>query len=126
MRKRESGRPPPMMIFDGFDPLLADTLSFGEGLIGMEHTEWYLDSFGRGKAFHIPKLSQPSRFVPKTGFHLGEETLCVLKQGSLIPLDDGYDMLAMVDTEIEKGSFEIEGVSDHPIDETPVTLEHTL
>jgi hypothetical protein len=32
----------------------------------------------------------------------------------------------MVDTEIEKGSFEIEGVSNHCIDETPVTLEHTL
>jgi len=32
----------------------------------------------------------------------------------------------MVDTEIEKRSFEIEGISNDPIDETPVTLKHTL
>jgi hypothetical protein len=30
----------------------------------------------------------------------------------------------MVDTEIEKGSFEIEGISDHRIEETPITLEY--
>jgi hypothetical protein len=113
-----------MMIFDGFDPFLGETLSLGDGLIGMEHPERYLDSFGRVKPFHIPELSEPSRLVPKTGLHLGEETLCVLKQGSLIPLDDGHDMLPMVDTEIEKGSFEIEGISDHRIEETPITLEY--
>jgi hypothetical protein len=52
--------------------LLADTLSLGDGLIGMEHTEWYHDSFSRGKTFHIPELSQPPGLVPKTGFHLGK------------------------------------------------------
>ena len=53
LRKREGGRPPPMMIFDGFDPLLADTLSFIEGLIGMEDSERYLHAFGRGNPFHV-------------------------------------------------------------------------
>jgi hypothetical protein len=115
-----------MVIFDGLDPLFTETLSFGDSLIGMEHPERSLDSLGRAKPFHIPELSQPSRLVPKTGFHLCKETLRVLKQSSLISLNDGYDMLPMVDTEIEKGSFEIEGVSNHCIDETPVTLEHTL
>jgi hypothetical protein len=124
LRKREGGRPPPMMLFDGFDPFLADTLSLGDGLIGVEHTERYFDSFGRGKTFHVPELSQPPGFVPKTGFHLCKETLRILKQGSLIPLDNGHDMLPMVDAEIEKGSFSIEGISDHRIEETPITLEH--
>jgi hypothetical protein len=44
----------------------------------------------------------------------------------LVSLDDAYEMLPMVDAEIKKRGFEIEGVSDHPIDETPVTLEDTL
>jgi len=57
-----------MMIFDGFDPLFADTLSLGDGLIGMQHTERPLDAFGRAKPFHIPELSQPSRLVPRPGF----------------------------------------------------------
>jgi hypothetical protein len=105
LRKRKGGRPPPMMIFDGFDPFLSDTLSFGSGLKGMEYAQRYLHAFGRAKAFHIPELSQPSRLFPKIGFHLGKETLRILKQGSLISLVDGYNMLSMVDTEIEKGGF---------------------
>jgi hypothetical protein len=105
LRKREGGCPPPMMIFDGFDPLLADTLSLGDGLIGMEHPERYLDSFGRGEPFHIPELNQPPGLVPKTGFHLSKQALRILKQDPLIPLNNGYDMLPMVDAEIEKGSF---------------------
>jgi len=126
LRKREGGGPPPMMIIDGFDPLFADTLSPGDGLIGMKYPERDLDSFGRVKPFRVPELSQSSRLVPKTGSHLGKQALCILKQGSLIPLDDSDDMLSMVDTEIEKGGFEIERISDHPIDETSITLEDTL
>jgi hypothetical protein len=57
LRKMEGGCPPPMMIFDGFDPFLTDTFSLGDGLIGMEHTKRYVDSFGRGKASPIPELS---------------------------------------------------------------------
>ena len=57
LRKREGGRPRPMMIFDDLDPFRAETLSLGDGLIGIEHPERYLDSLGRGKAFHIPELS---------------------------------------------------------------------
>jgi len=66
LRKREGGCPPPMMIFDGFDPFLADTLSSGDGLIGMEHTQRYLHAFGRGKPSVGNSLSgaKYSRVVP--------------------------------------------------------------
>jgi hypothetical protein len=37
LSKREGGCPPPMMILDGFDPLFAETLSLGDGLIGMKY-----------------------------------------------------------------------------------------
>lgn len=75
LRERKGGGPPPMMIFDGFDPLLTDTLSLSDGLIGMKHPKRFLDSFGRAKPFDIPELGQPPRLVPKARFHVCKETL---------------------------------------------------
>jgi hypothetical protein len=79
LRKREGGCSPSMMIFDGFDPFLADPFSFGDGLIGMEHTQQYFHASGRAKAFYIPELCQPSGLVPQIGLHLRKQTLRVLK-----------------------------------------------
>ena len=79
LRKREGGCPPPMMLFNGFRPLLADTLSFGDGFIRMKHSQRDPNAFSGAKPFHIPKLRQASRLVPKTGLDLSKETLRILK-----------------------------------------------
>jgi hypothetical protein len=115
-----------MMFFDRLDPFFADTLSFGDGFISMEYAQRDLNAFSRAKSFHISKFSQSSRLIPKTGVDLSKDTLRILKQSSLVSLNDSDHMLPMIDTEIEKGSFEIESISNDPIDETPVTLKHTL
>ncbi len=38
LREGESGRPPPVMLFHLFEPLLGDASSSGDRFMGMEHT----------------------------------------------------------------------------------------
>ena len=70
--KRERGGPPPTMIFDRFDPFLADALPSGYGLFSVKDAQGLLDPFCGGETFCIPEPDLAPRFIPKPGFHIAE------------------------------------------------------
>ena len=70
--KRERGGPPPTMIFERFDPFLADLLPSIHALFSVKDTQGLLDRFRRGEPLYIPEPDLPSRFIPKSGFHVGK------------------------------------------------------
>lgn len=79
LSERQSGGPPPMMIFDGFSPLPGDPFPLGESLMGMKDAQGPLHAFGGSEAFRIPESGPSSRLVPKARFHASKQTLSILQ-----------------------------------------------
>lgn len=79
LSERQSGGPPPMMIFDGFSPLPGDPFPFGESLIGMKDAQGRLHVFGGSEAFRIPESGPSPRLVQKVRFHASKQTLSILQ-----------------------------------------------
>jgi hypothetical protein len=52
--------------------------------------------------------------------------LRILKQGSLIPLNDSHNMFAAVDAEVKERGFQVQGIPDDRIKEPSIIEKHTL
>jgi hypothetical protein len=52
--------------------------------------------------------------------------LGILKQRSLVALNDSYHMLAVIDAEVKEGGFEVQGIPNYRIKESSIIDKHTL
>jgi len=123
---QERRHPPPVVNLRFFDPLVIFVVSLGYRFLRMENAQGDLNPFRRGKTFRIPGPDLRSPFFPNRRFHQGEDTLGILKEQSLIPLEHTDDVFVMVQAEVVKGGFRVDGIGQEHIKESSIAKEHSF
>ena len=123
---RERRHPPPVVDLRLFDPLVVLVVPFRYRFLRMENAQGNLNPFRRAKAFRIPSSDLRSPFFPNFRFHQREDALGILKEHPMFPLEHTDHVFVMLQTEIVKGGFRIEGIGQGHIKESSIAKEHSF
>jgi len=123
-RGGECRHPPPVVNLGLFGPLVVLAVPFRHGFLRMENPKRSLNPFSCCKAFCVPGPDLRSLFFPTRRFHQREDTLGILKQHPLFPLEYGDHVFVMFQTEVVKGGFRIQGIGQDHIKESSITEDH--
>ena len=110
----------------GFDPLACDALATCDGLFGVDDADGLGHVGVGGEVFGVPALDDSAGLLPGDRRDESEDAFGVREECRVVVFERGENVLFVVETEVEEGGFEVDGIARDCVDEAAVVAQDAL